>query len=192
MSSFLGELLNTVELVATGGILDRTNQDIRTQQANALAHRAQQVLEAGSPIIETQKQDNCILLQAGAFGGFKAALQGTLIVGAPGSTITGSVALTGQSCTLRNLHIVGPITIGATSVVILEGCVLEALPSQAGDFITMDAGGKLLATGNRFIGGQSKAFVVNNAGAATNAQLVGNANQTGKSHQNVTSLGELI
>ena len=84
------------------------------------------------------------------------------------------------------------VQLTATAKCIFNNCTFERKPTDTAlSWVQMDTGSKSVFNGCRFIGAPAAGSVVNNAGAAGNAGIVGCINSTGRAHVNVTSIFEV-
>lgn len=175
---------------------DAKNMELRDQSALVISGLAQSIVTAQDDVTEPLTSDNKLMLLAGTFSGITLRKPNTTLQGQPGTTVIGPMNLYAGS-TFTNIDFVGKtnlacvyLTATATPV-IFQGCTFTKTQGIGGDYIVMQAGAKAIFIGCKFFGAQTTDFVVNNAGAATDAGIVGCYNGTGVSHNSATIIFEV-
>jgi len=149
--------LNIPESTADNKALDQSKRDQNTRSSAA---RGQQLIAAGSPIVEKQDSQNGILLLSGEHGGFRLQKPGTRLVGAPGALVTNTGTIE-SDCVIQDLVFTRKpgsnngtylLRVTSTAKVLIRNCIFERRPGDksstgAADeesFILVEDGGKAI------------------------------------------------
>jgi hypothetical protein len=184
---------------------DLRDRSIRRDVTRTVDRLAPMIIEAGLPLSEVFQQDNAFLLLAGTHIGALLNKPGTRIHGQPGCFVQRLWAFAAPATTtvhVSGIHFMAVtgadnlnplVTINATAKVVFHNCTFERLAaSSAGNYVTIAAGGKGIFQGCTFLGVQTGGSVVNNAGAAAAAAIIGCYNLTTRVHVNCTTIFETV
>lgn len=177
-----------------GGIDERT---IANRAVAYIYKLAELIVAPGEEIPKAQTNaGRSIGMLAGDHGG--AFFDGSDTVdGFPGAAFTAMVTAK-SSATFTGMLFVSDgssnplVRLTATANCIFNNCRFARRQTDtAASWIQMDAGAKAVFNGCRFTGAPAAGDVVDNAGVAANAGIIGCSNQTGRVHVNVTNIFEV-
>lgn len=173
---------------------DAKNMETRDQSARVLSGIATAMLSPQDDV--TSASGNRILLLAGQYPGCNLNIPDLWLSGCPGAQMTGALNL-GSSGRITGIDFItqntGPLVqITATcNPIIFYNCTFTKSQGIGGDYVTIQAGAKVVFIGCIFYGTQTAGWCVNNLGIMADCQIVGGANLTGSLHQNSTVTGQI-
>jgi len=175
-------------------------QEIQKELDNLKRLSGRFVFPRGNQFIERCSVDFGGLLGEGVRPGFSVKTDRTVTSGVPGTVCNTQVVVDGTAI-LRNITFIcseniPAILVRATGRCILQGCHIvktDGISGAADTYVSVEKGGQLNVVACMFHGAQSAGFVVSNPApaAATDVDITGCVNLTGRPHDNVTTVGEV-
>jgi len=177
------------------GVAANFNQKSRDELVRFTQNSAQTTVTPADAIVEKQKADNALHLQAGQHGGFRLTAPDTRIDGAAGAVVTRRCVIAAnamfdgvQFASVDGSDNVTQSLVDIASVtVVFRGCRFTRRANDSGPWITIAAGGRVHFIGCVFDGVVAVAAVIDNLGIAGDVGVFG-ANLTGQALGVVTSI----